>query len=130
MEKDILEKTYELGEIGLVQGPPSPATEALVDKYLSDEYGDDRKVNQQIGTTLSYLIEQRYLHPYLNREGKEAKSPPYARGITPKGIERLKELQHPRVCWIRKNWFPLTIAAITALIGTASIIVNAISMVK
>ena len=26
----------------------------------------------------------------------------------PKGIDRLKELQHPRVCWIRKNWFPLT----------------------
>ena len=23
MEKDILEKTYELGELGLVQGPPA-----------------------------------------------------------------------------------------------------------
>ena len=124
LERDILTWTYQLGELGPIHGSPSPAIVTLVGKYQNGEYGEKRKVDQQIATCIEYLREKRYLYPYFNSQGEEAKSPPWARGITPKGVERLEKLQHPRTHWIGENWFPLTVAIITASIGIASITVN------
>ena len=43
-----------------------------------------------------------------------------APGLTPKGMQRLYELEHPIICWSQKNWFPLLVALATT---SASIIV-------
>ena len=80
---------------------------------------------QQLTAVLNYLLEERYLYPYFDISGKELRDG-YARGLTPKGIKRLRELKHPALTWAGANWFPVVVALITASIGVASIVVNLI----
>ena len=120
MERDILEAVCELGPTIPVEG--SKSSKALMEKYPSEEYEDQ----QQFAALLMHLVEERYLFPYFNSQGEESRSP-QARGITPKGTERLNRLKYPMRTWIGKNWFPFTVAITTAAIGTASIIVNIIT---
>ena len=113
LECDILEAVYDKGFVL----PNSPASKVLSEKYPSEH-------EQQVVTvTLLYLLEERYLWPFFNHEGRE-KSAGHARGITPKGIDRLRKLQHPWWHWISKNWFPVLVTAISAGIGITNIFVN------
>ena len=119
MERDILETAHTLGRIGYFNGSLSPATESLKDKYRSDEE------QQQVTVLMKYLLEKRYLFPFFDgKTGKELTD--YVRGLTPKGFRRLRELQAPRRVWFEDNWFPVVVAAITAMIGVGSIVVNLI----
>ena len=119
MERDILEAVYEVGEIRL----ETPAFQTLVDKYSSGT-GDNSPMVQVI-VMLNYLVEERFLFPYFSISGTEIRDG-VARGITPKGLDRLKRLRHPVRTWIVENWFPVAVAVITAAIGIFSIIVNLI----
>ena len=117
VEHRILEVVHDKGRLGFFNGANSPATEVLNAKYRSEAE------QQAVMVTVQYLLEERYLFPFFDaKSGEELRN--YARGITPKGIDRLRELQDPGRYWRRKNWFPLTVAVITALIGVGSIISN------
>ena len=119
MERDILELVYDKGFLGFFGGSPSPATKVLSEKYSGT--GVDSETHQ-LAALLNYLVEERYLYPFFDHSGKEQRDG-YARGITPKGMDRLRDLQSPVCAWIRSNWFGVAVAAISALIGIASIIV-------
>ena len=119
MERDILEAVHDIGPLGVEDNSPTPASKVLIEKYIPTG-GDSDK--QQLAALLNYLLEERYLYPYFDENsGKELRNL-YARGITPKGISRLRELQCPVCAWIRANWFGVAVAAISAFIGIASII--------
>ena len=42
---------------------------------------------------------------------------------TAEGMEYLYSHRHPTVHWMKKNWFPLTVAVINSLIGIATVAV-------
>ena len=121
MERDILEAAYELGEIR----PGTHASQALSDKYSSD--AGDNSPRIQVTVMLNYLVEERLLFPYFSSSSGEEFRDSFARGITPKGLDRLKRLRHPVRTWIGENWFPVAVAVITATIGILSIVVDLIA---
>ncbi len=115
LERDILEAVYENGR---TLGPDTPAAQVLIQKYPSEDE------MQAVTVDLQYLLEQRYLWPYFGVNGHELREGGGTRGITPKGIERLRQLRHPQVHWICANWFPFSVAVISATIGLTNIFVN------
>lgn len=122
MEQDILEAAYNLGSIY----GESSALKALLAKYPAQETGRSRDLNspeQQLTVVINYLLEERYLYPFFTSDGEEVRHG-RARGITPKGIERLHRLQHPTATWLKNNWFPVVVATITACIGILSIVLK------
>ena len=48
-------------------------------------------------------------------------------GITPTGVHRLQELQHPVRTWCQRNWFPLVVAVITAVVSIAGIVTDVLT---
>ena len=113
MELDILELVYEKSDL-----------EHFIDvaKGLNAKYPSVRE-QQALLATSQYLLEARYLWPYFGgNTGEELRD--YVREITPKGVRRLRELQHPVRSWIWGNWFPLVVATITAAIAIANIVVD------
>ena len=120
MERDILEAVYEFDEIR----PQTRASQVLTDKYSAAEAGNIAPL-VQVTVMLNYLVEERFLFPYFSSEGEELRDG-YARGITPKGLDRLGRLRHPVRTWVGENWFPVVVAGTTALIGISSIVVNLI----
>lgn len=119
MELDILEVVYEKGRLGYFNGAQSEATQALCAMYPSESEQEYMMVG------LQYLLEARYLWPFFEASSKREQRDS-ARGITPKGIRRMRKLQHPVRTWMRENWFPLAVAAITAGIAVANIVVDII----
>ena len=118
IERAILETVYDEGSVGISNGSLIPASQVLKAKFPSE--GEQ----QAVTVTLQYLLEKRYLFPYFDDKGNELRAGGHARGITPKGIDRLRELRHPRLDWIKKSWFPLVVAATSAAIGVTNIVVN------
>ena len=43
---------------------------------------------------------------------------------TPEGMRAIKWLKHPVRFWVRENWFPVTIALITAGAAVAGVVVD------
>ena len=117
MERDILETVRARGEISGYYCSISPTSQFLLDKYPPGEGENERLV------LIDYLVEERFLFPIVDPSSHEAISG-FTRGITPKGLTRLRELQAPRWHWFKGNWFPVIVAAITAGIGVGSIIVD------
>ena len=122
MEQDILEVVRDIGDIGFRDSSHSPASKVLIEKYIDKD--DPWQSNQQLTVLVDYLVEERYLFPVFNQKGEVSGS--YARGITPKGLKRLRELQAPRRTWFKENWFPVIVAGITTMIGIGSIVVDLI----
>lgn len=117
MERDILEVVYDHGWLGYLNSAHTPAARILNAKYPA------KQEQQALVVAFQYLLEERYLFPFFDgKTGKELRD--YARGITPKGTDRLRRLRHPRLSWICDNWFPLLVAATSAVIGTTNIVVN------
>lgn len=114
MERDILEAADKQGQIGLITGSGTPASNSLYEKYSSFE------AREQLLSVTQYLLEQRYLMPSFEWE-KGSESRYFARSLTPKGLERLRDLRCPIRAWVCKNWFPVMVAFITASIGIGSI---------
>ena len=128
MERDVLEVVYRFGELGRVWDDEqkievnTAATNCLEAKYKADE---DRK---GLKVVVNYLLEERFLYPdtFTKRSGERVeRRDTWARGITPKGISRLKRLRAPRKTWAKRNVFPLLIAAITALVGLLGPVITA-----
>ena len=119
MERDILETVCAQGEISGYYSSISPTSQFLLDKYPPGEGENERLV------LIDYLVEERFLFPIVDPSSHEAISG-FTRGITPKGLTRLRELQAPRWHWFKGNWFPVIVAAITAGIGVGSIVIDLI----
>ena len=120
MERDILEAVFEFGVIR----HGTCASQILANKY-PHEAGDNSPLTQ-VTVMLDYLVEERFLFPLFTSSGEELRSG-FARGITPKGLDRLQRLRHPVRTWIGENWFPVVVAGITATIGIVSIVVDLIA---
>ena len=118
LERAILEAVCDKGSIGLENGSLTPAAQVLAAKYPSE------RERQDLTVALQYLLEERYLWPYFNDKGKEDRTAGHTRGITPRGVDRLRKLRHPQLYWMGENWFPLLVAATGAAIGLTNIVVN------
>ena len=112
MELDILAAAFELGPIL----PGSPAAQSLSEAYPGEQ--------EALTVIADYLIEERFLFPLFSSTTGTELLNGRARGITPKGMDRLRRLRHPVRTWIGENWFPVAVAATTASLGIISIIVN------
>ena len=117
IERDILEAVYDKGMVGFFDGSHSPAAQMLNAKYPAEQE------QQAVMVIAQYLLEERYLFPFFDFDaGKESRN--YVRGITPKGIDKLRQLRRPWLHWICANWFPFSVAVISATIGLTNIFVN------
>ena len=112
MELDVLAAAFDLGPIL----PGTPAAQSLDEAYPGEQ--------DALTVVADYLIEERFLFPLFDPTGLQVRNG-RARGITPKGMDRLNRLRHPTRTWIVENWFPVAVATTTALIGIISIAVNA-----
>ena len=113
MELDVLAAAFELGPIL----PGTPAAQSLAEAYPGEQ--------EALTVVADYLIEERFLFPVFNSTtGTEVRNG-RARGITPKGMDRLRRLRRPVQTWIGENWFPVVVATTTASLGIISIVVNA-----
>ena len=114
IERDILEAA-ENGTVSFFD--PNDAWDRLTLLYAYELHLQARVIG-----IIDYLVLERYLSPIVDREGKTLSA--RARGITPRGHRRLQKLRHPIRTWIWKNWFPLAVAVVTALVGISSIFVD------
>ena len=115
MERDILAATFDLGPIR----PGSPAAKSLAEAYPDGQ--------QALTVVADYLVEERFLFPMFDPATGLITRGGRARGITPKGMDRLRRLKHPVRTWAKENWFPVSVATTTALIGVISIIVDVVA---
>ncbi len=114
MKLDVLAAAFELGPIL----PGSPAAQSLAETYPDEQ--------EALTVVADYLIEERFLFPLFNSATRTEVWNGRARGITPKGMDRLRRLKRPVRTWIGENWFPVVVAATTALLGIISIVVNTV----
>ena len=113
VERDILEAVYGLGRVS----SGSPALESLIQKHPNKGGYDDP--SQHLTVILNYLLEERFLSPFFSSDGVERRNG-WARGLTPKGYERLQQLRHPIRTWLGANWFPVVVAVTTVAVSVAS----------
>ena len=118
MERDILKAVAELGPINPGDEGQWPATDYLARKYPSEA------ALQQLTVVVNHLLEERLLFPYFSTDGRELKGS--ARGITPKGLDRLERLEHPVRSWVYDNWFGVIVASVASLIGLANVAISAV----
>ena len=117
-ERDILAAARDYGYLGFMDGAHSEGSERLFDLYPEDSQRFDSELN----ICFEFLAESRYLWPMFNSEGVRIVM--CARGITPKGQQRLYELEHPIRAWLKVHWFPTSIAFATNLTAIASVVVR------
>ena len=114
VERFVLETVYDKGCLMA----NTDAQQVLNAKYPSESQ------QQFVTVTLQYLLEERYLWPYFDKDGNELRSGGFTRGVTPKGIARLRKLRNPSRHWMSNNWFPLLIAGFSAGIAITNMVVN------
>ena len=112
VERDVLKAVQLYGRLG-----PTDQEQDTALGWLAKRYDMSDHATSQLLTCVSdYLVEQRYLWPYFSSEGGQIVQA-RVRGITPKGIERLRELDHPVRTWVGRNWFPVVVAAIASTVA-------------
>ena len=114
MEREALEAAYTVGEIARLEDNPfSPP-------YLL--YAGDESSTKQLEIVIEYLVEERFLFSYVHR-GNHSQTMKVGRagGITPKGMDRLRELRSPRRVWFEKNRLPAIVAGAAVFGGAASV---------
>ena len=109
MERDILEEVHYCRE-GVWSARDS---KTILKRHGSDAY-------DRLNVVVEYLIDEGFLIP-LYIPGEKT-STNLVRGITPKGLRRLQEIQHPVRTWLKANWFPMVVAVLATGVGIASIV--------
>ena len=115
-ELDILVTVKDYGAIGYVSGRHAKASERLLSLY-SDE---SLEYDGILSVFIDALVDSGHLLPVNDVQGNRLQA--YARGLTPKGVRRLYEVEHPVRAWMKANWFPLVVACVTTCVGVASTI--------
>ena len=73
------------------------------------------------------LVDSGHLLPVNNTQGIRRQAS--ARGLTPKGVRRLYEVEHPVRAWIKANWFPFVVACVITCVGVASTISSEVTSI-
>ena len=120
IELYILEAVNDFGEIR----PGSLSSEMLRGQFPSRGGEIVPDPSQKATAVFNYLLEERYLFPYMSSSTGEEMRNYVARGLTPRGYDRLQQLKHPLMCWFKKNWFPVAVAVSTIVLSTASIVTS------
>ena len=123
IELYILKAVDDSGEVL----PGSLSYETLVVQFRAREGEVVPDLQQQATAVFNYLLEERYLFPFMDANTGEEMRNNVARGLTPKGYDRLQQLRRPKLYWLRNNWFPTVVAISTLALSIASIVTNAIS---
>ena len=115
-ELDVLVTVKDYGAIGVFDGRHTKASERLFSLYhdFSVAYGG------KVSVFVDALVGSGHLLPVNDTQGNPRQA--YARGLTPKGVRRLYELEHPIRAWMKANWFPFVVACVTTCVGVASTI--------
>ncbi len=117
VERRVLEAALHHGTIGYLDGKHSDASRSLM-----AQYPDNRDSTWQITQVIDHLVDVQCMTPMVNTEGQRLRA--YAGGITPKGYERLRQLENPQWYWVKCNWFPLIVAAITFSFAAVDILIR------
>ena len=107
-------------ELGALENFHPHASSVLLKKY-----GGDADIQRQLAIVTDYLLEERFLFPFIRTDRELANG--FARGLTPKGFRRLQELKHPARTWLKANRFGVAVASFAAfstLIGATSLLVS------
>ena len=115
-ELDVLVTVNDCGAIGVFDGRHTKASERLFSLYPDFSVGYEGKVSVFVDA----LVDSGHLLPVNDTKGIRQQA--YARGLTPKGLRRIYELEHPVRAWIKANWFPFVVACVTTCVGVASTI--------
>ena len=115
-ELDVLVTVNDCGAIGVFDGRHTKASERLFSLYPDFSVAYEGRVSVFVDA----LVGSGHLLPVNDMKGN--RQPAYARGLTPKGVRRLYELEHPVRAWMKANWFPFVVACVTTCVGVASTI--------
>ena len=115
-ELDVLVTVNDCGEIGVFDGSHTKASKRLFSLYPEFSIAYEGKVS----VVVDALVGSGHLLPGNDMKGNRQQA--YARGLTPKGVRRLYELEHPVRAWMKANWFPFVVACVTTCVGVAGII--------
>lgn len=114
MDKDIKQRCIVVLDC-LSDGKPRNLTQ-IGDK---SEKANLLRKDHLLGSTVEMLLSAGYINAYT---GDHYSSKNFAYIITIQGYEYQRRLRHPIREWVRENWFPVTIAIVTAVAGVASAI--------
>ena len=126
MELNILKIVNDYGPITLLassQGPSpySPALERLYDIYKT------RPEQEQLAIVIDHLVDQKLIYPTSSGPGSIG-GYGTATYLTADGKKRLDALHTPKRTWLKRNWFAVTIAVITALAALAGVVLTTIDL--
>ena len=110
IEIDILQTAAS----GTIMTPKHESFRELLLRYPAD-------YKQAITCVMISLQAQGFLMSLPDTEGQPARNG-WSRGLSPSGYRYLDKMDHPARHWLTSNWFPVTIASINILIGSAALI--------
>ena len=117
-ELDILAAVKNHGAMGYFNGGHSDASKRLIGWYPEDSLRFDGRLSVFVDS----LVNSGHLLPVNDTNG--VRQPAYARGLTPKGEQRLYQMEHPVRAWLKVNWFPFVVACVTTCVGVASVVAS------
>ena len=118
MEKDILRAVADHGMVV----PGSPTALAILAKYPDEGCDRGAVVVARVTHLLDGMVDEGVLSPIIaSSTGKRLRDGSCGE-LTVKGWERLYRLEHPVKVWMKRQWFPLTVAIVSSLLALASII--------
>ena len=112
-ELDVLVTVKDYGAIGYFDGSHAKASERLLSLYPDESV-------EIVSVFVDALVNSGHLLPFKNTDGIPQLA--CARGLTPKGVRRLYEVEHPVRAWMKANWFPFVVACVTTCVGVANTI--------
>ena len=115
-ELDVLVTVKDYGALGYFNGRLPKASERLLSLYPLESVEYDGIVSIFVDA----LVDSGHLLPVNDAQGIRQQA--CARGLTPKGVRRLYEVEHPVRAWMKANWFPFVVACVTTCVGVASAI--------
>ena len=104
-------------DYGALIGRDTKGAERLFSLYPDESVFEHNGI---VSVFVDALVDSGHLLPVNNTQG--IRRPVSARGLTPKGVRRLYEVEHPVRAWIKANWFPFVVACVTTCVGVASTI--------
>ena len=113
-ELDIL---VTVKDYGAINGRDTKAVERLFSLYPDESVFEYAGI---VSVFVDALVASGHLLPVNNMQGIPQQA--MARGLTPKGVRRLYEVEHPVRAWIKANWFPFVVACVTTCVGVANTI--------
>ena len=116
-ELDILVTVKDYGALGYFNGSHTKALERLFSLYPDESVFEYDGI---VSVFVDALVDSGHLLPVNKTKGIREQAS--ARGLTPKGVRRLYEVEHPVRAWIKANWFPFVVACVTTCVGVASTI--------